>query len=104
SEGGAVKGIAILGPERVPVLPNLPAAQEAGLNDFDCGAWSAVVLPLGAPDGIVRRLNKAAGEAIDTPAVRERLSAVGVTVVAPGRRRPPKLPQVNPAHVPERGR
>jgi len=98
-EAGAVKGIAILGPERVPVLPNLPAAKEAGLNDFDCGAWSAVVLPLGAPDAIVRRLNKAAGEAIDTPAVRERLSAVGVTVVAPERRSSEYLAKFIPAEI-----
>jgi len=98
-EAGAVKGIAILGPERVPVLPNLPAAKEAGLNDFDCGAWSAVVLPLNTPDAIVRRLNKAAGEAVDTPAVRERLSAVGVTVVSPERRSPEYLAKFIPAEI-----
>src|SRR5262249_25324309 len=98
-EAGAVKGIAILGPERVPVLPNLPAAKEAGLNDFDCGAWSAVVLPLGAPDAIVRRLNQAAGEVIDSRTVRDRLSSVGVTVVAPDRRRPECLAKFIPAEI-----
>jgi len=98
-EAGAVKGIAILGPERVPVLPNLPAAKEAGLNDFDCGAWSAVVLPLGAPDAIVRRLNQAAGEVIDSRTVRDRLSSVGVTVVAPERRSPEYLAKFIPAEI-----
>src|SRR5689334_11660716 len=62
-EAGAVKGIAILGPERVSVLPNMISAKEGGLGDFDCGAWSAIVAPLNAPDAIVRRLNKAASEA-----------------------------------------
>lgn len=98
-EAGAVKGIAILGPERVPVLPKLPSAKEAGLNDFDCGAWSALVLPLNTPDAIVRRLNKAAGEAIDTPSVRERLASVGVAAVAPERRSPEYLAKYIPAEI-----
>jgi len=98
-EGGAVKGIAILGPDRVSVLPNLPSAKEARLNDFDCGAWSALVLPLKTPEAIVRKLNKAAGETVDTPVVRERLAAVGVTVVAPERRSPEYLARFIPAEI-----
>jgi tripartite-type tricarboxylate transporter receptor subunit TctC len=98
-EVGAVKGIAILGPERVPVLPNLPSAKEAGLNDFDCGAWSAVVLPLKTPAAIVRRLNQAASETVDTPWVRERLAGVGVTVVTPDRRGPEYLAKYIPAEI-----
>ena len=83
-EGGQVKAFAILGPDRVSVLPNLPTAQEQGLPNFDCGAWSALVLPPGTPEAIVRRLNQASSEAIDTPSVRERLQAVGVTIIPQG--------------------
>ena len=39
----------------------------------------------------VRRLARAASEALDTPSVRERLEAIGVTVVAPERRSPEYL-------------
>jgi len=98
-DGGTVKGIAILGPDRVPVLPKLPSAKEAGLNDFDCGAWAALVLPLKTPDAIVRRLNKAAGEAIDTPSTRERLAGLGVTTVATERRSPEYLGKYIPAEI-----
>jgi tripartite-type tricarboxylate transporter receptor subunit TctC len=95
----AVKGLAILGPERVSVLPQLPAAKEVGLGDFDCGAWSAIVLPLNTPDAIVRKLNKAASEAIDTPSVKARLAEVGVTVVSPDRRSPEYLAKFIPAEI-----
>jgi tripartite-type tricarboxylate transporter receptor subunit TctC len=98
-QAGAVKGIAILGPDRVSVLPNLPSVKEAGLGNFDCGAWSALVMPLKTPDAIVRKLNKAAGETIDTPVVRERLAGVGVTVVAPERRSPEFLAKFIPAEI-----
>jgi hypothetical protein len=40
---------------------------------------------------IVRRLSRAASEALDTPSVRERLEKIGVSVVAPERRSPEYL-------------
>jgi tripartite-type tricarboxylate transporter receptor subunit TctC len=98
-DAGTVKGIAILGPDRVPVLPKLISAKEAGLGDFDCGAWGAVVLPLKTPDAIVRKLSKAASDAIDTPSVRERFAMLGVTVVAPERRSPEYLAKYIPAEI-----
>jgi tripartite-type tricarboxylate transporter receptor subunit TctC len=98
-ESGMVKAIAILGPDRVSVLPNLPAAKEFGLSQLDCSSWSALVLPPRAPEAIVRRLNKAAGEAVDTPSVRERLQAVGVTIVPPERRSAEYLAKYIPSEI-----
>jgi tripartite-type tricarboxylate transporter receptor subunit TctC len=49
-EAGSVKALAILGLDRVPRLPNVPSAREAGLGDLDCSAWSALVLPKGTPE------------------------------------------------------
>jgi tripartite-type tricarboxylate transporter receptor subunit TctC len=47
----------------------------------------------------VRRLARAASEALDTPSVRERLAAVGVNVVAPERRSPEYLAKFIPAEI-----
>jgi tripartite-type tricarboxylate transporter receptor subunit TctC len=98
-ESGNVKAIAMMGPDRVSVLPDLPSAKEAGLANFDCGAWAALVLPLNAPDAIVRKLNKAASEAIDSPVVRQRFAAVGVTTVPPERRSPEFLAKYIPSEI-----
>ena len=87
----AVNAIIVLGPDRVPLLPGLVSAREAGLADFDCGAWTALAFPKGTPDAIVRRLAAAASEVLDTPSVRRRLEALGVNVVAPERRSPEYL-------------
>jgi tripartite-type tricarboxylate transporter receptor subunit TctC len=98
-EGGNVKALAMLGLDRVSVLPNLPTAHEEGLTSFDCSAWSALVLPLHTPDALVRRLQKASGDALDSPALIKSLSAVGVTVVAPERRSPEYLAKFIPAEI-----
>jgi len=98
-ESGAVKAIATLGLARPSVLPSLPTAQEQGIAALDCSAWSALVFPKGTPDAIVHRLSKAANEAVETPAVRERLESVGVTVVERERRTPGYLATFIPAEI-----
>jgi tripartite-type tricarboxylate transporter receptor subunit TctC len=50
-------------------------------------------------DVIVRRLNKAMSDALDTRAVRERLDSLGVSVVPPERRSPEYLAKFVPAEI-----
>jgi tripartite-type tricarboxylate transporter receptor subunit TctC len=98
-ESGNVKAIAMLGLDRVSVLPNLPTAHESGLTNFDCSAWSALVLPLHTPEAIVRRLQKASSDALDSASLIKSLGNVGVTVVAPERRTPEYLAKFIPAEI-----
>jgi len=42
--------------ERSPLMPDTPSAKEAGLVDYDVGAWWAVWLPANAPKDIVDKL------------------------------------------------
>jgi tripartite-type tricarboxylate transporter receptor subunit TctC len=81
-DGGTVKGIAILTKERSPVLPNLPTAREQGVQSLEAYTWSAVFLPKGTPEAIVKKLNAAIVEAARNPSVRERLSAMGAQVAS----------------------
>src|SRR5947209_1149717 len=67
-DGGKVKGIAIMTKDRSPVLPDLPTAGEQGV-DVLAYTWSALFLPKGAPDLVIKKLNAAAVQAIKTPAV-----------------------------------
>jgi tripartite-type tricarboxylate transporter receptor subunit TctC len=90
-QGNTVKAIATLGLERAPGLEQLATAQELGLAGLDCGSWGSLSFPKGTPDEIVQRLAKATNEAVETPAVRERLKSIGVTIPAPERRTPEYL-------------
>jgi tripartite-type tricarboxylate transporter receptor subunit TctC len=90
-ESKTVKGIAILTRNRATVLPDLPTAQEQGLTDFEAYVWFAFFLPRGTPDAIVRRLREATVGAMNTPAVRERLQGIGVTLVSPEQMTPEYL-------------
>jgi tripartite-type tricarboxylate transporter receptor subunit TctC len=84
-DGGTVKAIAIMTKERSPALANLPTAIEQG-TPMEAYTWNAIFLPKGTPADIVKKLATAASQAVDTPAVKERLAGLGAMVVTPDRR------------------
>jgi tripartite-type tricarboxylate transporter receptor subunit TctC len=89
--GNAAKPVVLLARNRTKVLPEVPTAHEQGLKDFEVLSWNAFFFPKGTPDAIVRRLNAATNEALDTPAVRARLEALGLEAPEPARRSPEYL-------------
>jgi tripartite-type tricarboxylate transporter receptor subunit TctC len=91
-DSGAVKALAIMTKERSPVLPDLPTAAEQG-TDVQAYTWNAFFLPKGTPPEIVKTLHDAAVQAMDTPSVKERLTALGANIVASDRRSPEYLAQ-----------
>jgi len=89
--GKQVKAIATLSRSRSPLMPDLPTAHEQGLADFDVVTWNAFFLPKGAPPEIVKKLNDATSQAMDTPAIKNRMHELGITGVALERRSPEYL-------------
>lgn len=90
-QAGNVKAIAILSPSRSPMLPDVRTADEQGLANLDTSNWYGLFLPKGTPSSIVQKLHDTALAALDTPSFHDRLSALGVNVVAPERRSPDYL-------------
>jgi tripartite-type tricarboxylate transporter receptor subunit TctC len=81
-EGKKIKVLAVTGKERSPVLPDVPTLAEAGVRhaNVDLQFWFGVFAPKGLPDDVKAKLEKAVERALASPAVRERLAALDVTV------------------------
>jgi tripartite-type tricarboxylate transporter receptor subunit TctC len=75
-----VKALAIFNDTRSPALPNLATAEEQGTKGLIAYTWNAIFMPKGAPADIVAKLNKAAVDAINTPAVKEKLAGLGAEI------------------------
>jgi tripartite-type tricarboxylate transporter receptor subunit TctC len=86
-----LKGIALLARERSPLLPTLATAHEQGLANFEATTWNAFFMPKGTPAAIVKKLHDATVEAMNTPALKDRMHELGVSLVAPERRSPEYL-------------
>jgi len=89
--GNTLKGIALLARSRSPLLPTLATAHEQGLAGFEAITWNAFFMPKDTPAAIVKKLNDATIEAMNTPALKDRMHELGVTLVAPERRSPEYL-------------
>ena len=64
--------------ERVPSLPELPTAAEAGLPGYESQNWHAVFVAAGTPAPLIARLEGAARAAVASPATNRRLVEAGV--------------------------
>jgi tripartite-type tricarboxylate transporter receptor subunit TctC len=80
-----VKGIAVLGRERLPSVPNVATSFEQGF-EFEGSTWFGFLAPKATPPTIIKKLHDASVAAMETPAVQEQLAANGTYVVAPERR------------------
>ena len=76
AKSGRVKGIAVSGPRRSPVFPDLPTVAEAGVPGYETVAWGGVMGPARMPKEIVARLHAELRKALAAPAVVERYKAL----------------------------
>lgn len=55
-KAGKLRPIVVAGPKRVPSLPDVPTAAEAGLPGFAVESWSGLVAPARTPPHVIGRL------------------------------------------------
>jgi tripartite-type tricarboxylate transporter receptor subunit TctC len=81
-QAGVVKALAVSGDKRNPALPAVPTAIEGGVAGYNVASWNALAAPAGTPAAVVEVLNRAAREAVASPAVRDKLAKLGMRVAA----------------------
>jgi len=85
---GAVKALANLSPRRSPSMPDIPAADEAGLPGLHMSGWFGLFAPKGTPADIIARLNGAMVAALADPKVRTRFTDLGLDIAPPRQQTP----------------
>jgi tripartite-type tricarboxylate transporter receptor subunit TctC len=76
--GGNIRAYAITADKRIESAPDVPTVDEAGLPGFHMTLWSGLWVPKGTPKEIVDKLNAAAVDALNDPAVRKQLENLGL--------------------------
>ena len=83
ARAGKLAALAVTGPKRAAVAPEVPSFAESGYPEFVLLNWYGILAPAGAPREAVTKLNTAIVAALNTAAVADRLAGVGVDP-APG--------------------
>jgi tripartite-type tricarboxylate transporter receptor subunit TctC len=85
---GNIRAYAVTDIKRVESAPDIPTTDEAGLAGFHMTLWSGLWVPKDTPKDIVAKLNAAAVDALNDPAVRKQLENLGLQM-PPGDRLSP---------------
>jgi tripartite-type tricarboxylate transporter receptor subunit TctC len=83
-QGGRLRAIGLSGLRPMASWPEVKPLAEVGLPGFDVTAWFGLVAPARTPEAVIARLNTATREALEVPAVRERLAGQGMQVLEGG--------------------
>ncbi|MFT4173208.1 MAG: tripartite tricarboxylate transporter substrate binding protein [Rhodocyclaceae bacterium] len=76
-KAGKVKLVAVSNGKRSVALPDVPTVAEQGFPGFDATTWNGFLAPAAMPKDVVVRLNKAIGQILAQPDVRNKLLAAG---------------------------
>lgn len=80
-KSGKLRGLAVTSLTRNPALPDMPTVAESGVPGFKNVTWHSVVVPIGTPKPIVKRLNAELVKIVHLADVKERFLAQGLTPV-----------------------
>ena len=78
-KAGKVRLLGVTTKNRVGAVSEIPTIAEAGVPGYESYTWFGLFGPKGLDAEVVRKVNKAVKDAIETPAVRDRLVQMGNT-------------------------
>ncbi|MDB5867303.1 MAG: transporter substrate-binding protein [Betaproteobacteria bacterium] len=80
AKSGKLNALAVVGPKRAAVLPEVPTVGET-VAGFEVTSWNGVLVPSGTPAAVVGQLNRDVVRVLAEPDVRARLEAAGFEII-----------------------
>ena len=80
-QSGRLRGLAVTGDARLPMIADVPTMVEAGVPGFVVNGWYAVLAPAGTPAAIVERVSREIAAVVGQADVRQQLQAGGYQLV-----------------------
>lgn len=77
-KSGQLRPLAVLTPERISMLPDIPTAKEQGYDNYNVSSLFGVMAPTGTPQEVLNKLNAALTEGLNKDDVKKQLLEQGV--------------------------
>ena len=78
-QAGKIRPIGVSGAQRSKEAPGVPTFQEAGVPNMVVESWWGLLAPAGVSQPVLNKLTEATRKALQAPAVKARMAAVGMT-------------------------
>jgi hypothetical protein len=79
-KSGKLRALALAGPKRSPLLPDVPTLKEAGVDGVEVQQWYGFFAPAKTPKPIVDQINKALNQVLSDKEVAKRMGDHGTDV------------------------
>lgn len=79
-KSGQLKALAVSTPRRLPALPRVPTAAEAGFPQYVVTNWHGLLAPKGLPRAIQLQLNQAVNDTLHAGTMEEGMGQDGLSV------------------------
>ncbi|MDP1688437.1 Bug family tripartite tricarboxylate transporter substrate binding protein, partial [Hydrogenophaga sp.] len=79
-KAGKLRVVAVMGSQRQAAMPDVPTFAELGLKGFEDVPYYGLFAPAGTPKATLDRIAQAVQKAIAQPDVRDKLTAMGLSV------------------------
>jgi tripartite-type tricarboxylate transporter receptor subunit TctC len=77
-KSGQLRPLAVLTPERISMLPDIPTAKEQGYDNYNVSSLFGVMAPAGTPKAVLDKVNAALTTALAKDEVKKQLLEQGV--------------------------
>lgn len=83
-EAGTIRALAVAGPERLAMIPDVPTAAEAGIPGVELNLFTTLVAPAGIPEPVAEKLNAAMRAVLETPEFKAAAERQSFVLADPG--------------------
>jgi len=77
-----LRALAVMGPARLDVLPEVPTTKEAGLPGVEAIVWNGIFVPAGTPPQVIRTLHRELVRAFNAPDIKDQVTRTGSYIAA----------------------
>jgi len=80
-KAGKLKALAVLGPKRSALLPEVPTMAEAGVAGYALTNWFGLLAPAATPKDVLSKVNSDVIRALKDEEIRKKIADMGADVV-----------------------
>jgi tripartite-type tricarboxylate transporter receptor subunit TctC len=80
-KSGRLRALAVLGPKRSALLPDVPTMAEAGVSGYALTNWFGLLAPAATPKEVLLKLNRDVLQVLKDPEIKTRIADMGADVV-----------------------
>jgi tripartite-type tricarboxylate transporter receptor subunit TctC len=102
-KAGQIRGLVVSSGERLPNLPDVPTAAEAGAPNFQAQGWNGIFVPAGTPQAVVAKLETAIRAAVASDLVKQRFRELDTSLPAASETSPAFMTTFVPAEIAKYG-